>query len=118
MYIPQVYGHENCNNNNNNNNIDNINNNNYNELRVEATRNRLELCPRLVVIYTSSRLLFINPLVLRSSSGNCPLDQGLTVRFQARGPERSFDENQWSKRGFLVNLIYIVSFNGYISIDI
>ena len=28
--------------------------------------------------------------------------QGLTPRFQTRGPKRSFDQNQWSKTGFLV----------------
>ena len=31
------------------------------------------------------------------------LPQGLTLRFQARGPKRSFDKNKWSKTGFLVN---------------
>ena len=28
--------------------------------------------------------------------------QGLTLRFQARGPKRSFNKNKWSKTGFLV----------------
>ena len=28
--------------------------------------------------------------------------QGQTLRFQARGPKRSFDKNQWSKTRFLV----------------
>ena len=30
------------------------------------------------------------------------LVQGLTLRFQARGPKRSLDKNKWSKTGFLV----------------
>ena len=29
-------------------------------------------------------------------------EQGLTLRFQARGLKRSFDKNKWSKTGFLV----------------
>ena len=28
--------------------------------------------------------------------------QGLPLRFQARGPKRSFDKDEWSKAGFLV----------------
>ena len=33
--------------------------------------------------------------------------QGLTLRFQTRGPERSFEENEWSKTGFL-GIIHIL----------
>ena len=28
--------------------------------------------------------------------------QGVTLKFQARGPKRSFEKNKWSKTGFLV----------------
>ena len=28
--------------------------------------------------------------------------QGLSLRFLAKGPKRSFDKNKWSKTGFLV----------------
>ena len=31
--------------------------------------------------------------------------QGMTLRFQARGPKRSIDKNMWSKTGFLVKII-------------
>ena len=35
------------------------------------------------------------------------LYQGLSLRFQARGPKTSLDKNEWSKTGFLV-IIHII----------
>ena len=37
-----------------------------------------------------------------------PVSQGLTLKFQARSPKRSFDENKWSKAGFL-DTLHIIS---------
>ena len=37
-------------------------------------------------------------LLIQNKTSN----QGLTLRFQARGPKRNFDKNQWSKTQFLV----------------
>ena len=41
----------------------------------------------------------INPLMLTAAKISL---QGLTLRFQSKGPKRSFDENQWSETGYLV----------------
>ena len=52
------------------------------------------------------RILSIHTLSLISILIQChsvgTLTQGLTLRFQARGPKRSFNKNKWSKTRFLV----------------
>ena len=65
------------------------------------TSNVMRMAPLEVQKYFDCCL---NPicLIITESTEITMTHQGLTLRFQARGPKGFFDENKWSKTGFLV----------------